>query len=243
MKTYYIYKFQNKINGKIYIGKTNDLSKRYKEHLCDRRGNSIFHKAIDKYGEESFVFEVIAKTDSYEQANMMEKLYIALYGSYKPNGYNMTRGGDGGSMWNAIPVVRLTVDGEFVKRYDSATEPSSEGFCVSNVLECCKDAHKSCHGYTFMFETEYLKNGGRKKLPKRKTSVQIYQCDLDGNFIRSFSSVIEASNALGIFHSGISNCLAGRYKNCGGYIFVYPEDFPIKDMEARKPRKKGKKIA
>lgn len=243
MKTYYIYKFQNKINGKIYIGKTNDLLKRYKEHLFDRRGNSMFHRAIDKYGVDSFSFDVVATAKTQEQANTMERLYIALYKSYKPNGYNMTKGGDGGSMWNAIPVVRLTVDGEFVKRYDSATEPSSEGFCVSDVLTCCRDAHRSCNGYTFMFESEYLEIGGRKKLPKRRTNTQVYQCSLNGEFIRSFDSVREASNALGILHSGISSCLTGRYKSCGGYIFVYPKDFPIKDIKARKPKKKGKRIA
>lgn len=44
-----IYKWTNKINGKVYIGKTIDEIKRRSAHKKDRRCYSYFHKAIDKY--------------------------------------------------------------------------------------------------------------------------------------------------------------------------------------------------
>ena len=52
-----IYYFENKINGKMYIGKTFDFSKRIKEHLmCSKVAKPAYpiHKAIKKYGLSNF---------------------------------------------------------------------------------------------------------------------------------------------------------------------------------------------
>ena len=48
-----IYRAICKINGKSYIGQTNDFQRRKKEHL---RANDDypFHRAIKKYGEKAF---------------------------------------------------------------------------------------------------------------------------------------------------------------------------------------------
>ena len=105
-----IYKAQNKINGKIYIGKTNNLPKRIREHTrYDVNNNLMFHKAIKSYGEENFEWEVIDQTDDLQKANELESYYIKKYNSFKPNGYNMTFGGDGGNAHNAVPIVCLTL--------------------------------------------------------------------------------------------------------------------------------------
>lgn len=37
--------------------------------------------------------------------------------------------------------------------------------------------------------------------------------------------------------------LSKNYKTANGFIFVYEEDFPIKDIDVYKKSKKGKKIA
>ena len=60
----YIYKVTNLINGKIYIGQTcYSIEKRIKQHISEaNRGNisnSLFHKAILKYGIENFTFEIV----------------------------------------------------------------------------------------------------------------------------------------------------------------------------------------
>ena len=112
MKTYYIYKATNRINGKSYIGQAINFKKRKNEHLYVRDArhdpNSIFHKALDKYGADNFDWEILGTIPGKYFADAFERSMIQEYNTYKPNGYNMTKGGDGGSMWNAIPVVRLT---------------------------------------------------------------------------------------------------------------------------------------
>ena len=50
----YVYKIRNKINGKVYIGQTNNLERRLKEHRFDKRSHKPIHDAIKKYGFENF---------------------------------------------------------------------------------------------------------------------------------------------------------------------------------------------
>jgi len=101
-----IYKFTNKVNHKIYIGKSVNVYGRYESHkktaLSGKK--TLFYNALRKYGIDNFDFEII-KECSREELNEYEKFYIKLYDSNNPQyGYNMTPGGDGGAMtygpWN-----------------------------------------------------------------------------------------------------------------------------------------------
>lgn len=88
-----IYKAQNKINGKIYIGQTvESLAKRISCHLCQK---TYFGNALRKYGVESFDILQIDSADSKQSLNAKEINWIAFYKSKAPNGYNLTDGGEG----------------------------------------------------------------------------------------------------------------------------------------------------
>ena len=65
-KEFVIYTATNKINGKIYVGKTYNFEKRRKEHFYDIDDDIPFHRALKKYGVENFEWKIIdrAKTDS-----------------------------------------------------------------------------------------------------------------------------------------------------------------------------------
>ena len=245
MKKYYIYKATNILNGMSYIGQSVHPEERFQQHHTDRRNkNSIFHRAIDKYGSDSFKWEILVKVDGKESANKAEKHFIERENTYKPNGYNMTKGGDGGSMWNVRPVVQLTKDGEYVSRYESATEAGRAGYGQSVVSACCAEKIQTCKGYIFMFESDYLANGPRKmvkRMPNRAKA--IIQCDREGNMIKRFPMIKDASEELGIPHNEIISCAKGRMKTAHNFIFVYEDDYPIKNLEERAPRKKGRKVA
>ena len=250
MQTYYIYMATNKINGKSYIGQTKDFEHRKKTHIQRRDGycdpNSIFHKALDKYGADNFEWTILATIPGKELANAFERYFIAVYNTFKPNGYNLTKGGDGGSMWNAIPIVRLTPDGKFIKRYDCAADTIADGFYNGCAIRCCRKPYMEVNGSIFMFEEDYKKYGPRKKAKKPRFDYQkraIYQCDMDGNLIKKFDRIADAEEELGIGHSHIVGCARGTYKTASGFIFVYPEDFPIKDIESKKKKKAGCKVA
>ena len=102
---YYIYKYTNKINGKVYIGQTNNLQKRFNGHKSEafnpksKGYNLPFHCAIRKYGIKNFIYEVLEEIEDGESQDFIndrEIFFIDFYHSLTTeNGYNLTVGGDG----------------------------------------------------------------------------------------------------------------------------------------------------
>lgn len=95
---FYIYIFKNKLNNKIYIGKTNNIIRRNREHLSESKSgeNRHFYNAIRKYGFENFDQKILFECENEDQAYQMEQYYIALHQSNdKSKGYNSTTGGEG----------------------------------------------------------------------------------------------------------------------------------------------------
>lgn len=94
----YIYKITNKLNQKVYIGKTlRDPKIRWREHIEDSRHPDLpLQRAFDKYGIEAFEFTVLEQINDDSLLNEREKYYINKFNSYK-KGYNATIGGDGGT--------------------------------------------------------------------------------------------------------------------------------------------------
>lgn len=104
-----IYRAINKINGKSYIGKTEkSLEKRQEWHLASVKQESkfAFHRALAKYGIDSFEWQVLDTATDLQDLNTKEQHYIALHESFGPNGYNMTAGGEGQTGWNPSSETR-----------------------------------------------------------------------------------------------------------------------------------------
>jgi predicted GIY-YIG superfamily endonuclease len=120
-----VYKATNKVNGKVYIGITqNDITYRINQHIkSTQMGSKLsFHCAIRKHGVDNFSFEIIDKADDRIMLQQLEKQYIKQYRSNK-NGYNMTTGGDGYHPIEYAPYVLDIANGMgispnmFIKRY------------------------------------------------------------------------------------------------------------------------------
>lgn len=85
-----IYKITNKLSGKTYIGQSNDIERRLKEHKYKK--DIPIELAIQKYGVENFIFEILEECPLNE-LDEKEKYYINLYNTYRGNGYNCNEGG------------------------------------------------------------------------------------------------------------------------------------------------------
>ena len=91
-----IYKIVNKTNNKIYVGSATDLKRRWREHKYKLRkgihSNKHLLSAWNKYGEESFEFEIIEEHESLDKDYLLlrENYYIDLLDSkVNTNGYNI----------------------------------------------------------------------------------------------------------------------------------------------------------
>jgi len=87
-----IYKITNKLNGKIYIGKTKqELKNRWQQHCYEARKDSTyrFHVAIREFGRDSFQVEVVFETEDPVELAAKEYELIVFYNSVDPTvGYN-----------------------------------------------------------------------------------------------------------------------------------------------------------
>ena len=103
-----IYMYENKINGKKYIGKAKNFNIRHKQHIKSsynennsRDYNCCFHRAIRKYGINNFKIKILAENLTNKQMNDYEKFFIKRYNtlSKNNNGYNIAEGGEGGNLF------------------------------------------------------------------------------------------------------------------------------------------------
>lgn len=100
---YYIYCYTNKTNNYKYVGQTNNLNRRIREHRSCAFNekassyNDLIHKKIREYGEDNFEITVIEKlyTEDICEVNKREQYWIEKENSYCGNGagYNMDLGG------------------------------------------------------------------------------------------------------------------------------------------------------
>lgn len=208
-----IYKITNKVNGKVYIGKTTCvIEKRFREHINDskkeRCNKRPLYDAINKYGEDNFYIEIVETDIPDENINDREIFYIRYFNSYvgfeNSNGYNATLGGDSRRYKN-IDIAVILSD------YD-------------NGLSCLEIGKK--HRIDYSYVSDILRANDRKVLnSKERQSKSIYQIDKDtGEIIAKFNSAGDASIAL--FgnkrkRSSINNALVGYQNTAFGYRWEF----------------------
>jgi len=224
-----IYKYQNLINGKIYIGKGLDIAQRRRDHRSDadnQKDNCIFHKALRKYGENNFSFEIIEECLP-EQLDEREQYWINFYHSYIQDplcqgGYNMTPGGDGGqgSLFKK-PVYQYDLMGNFIQEFESASEAARQlNLFKSNLTAACRGETSQCGG----FQWKYKNDNKEIKMIAIKNGKLVAQYDKNMNLIKIYLSAIEAAKETGIGVGSIRNCCNGFSKTGGGYIWKHWEE-------------------
>lgn len=193
-----VYKITNKINGKIYIGQTiGSLEKRWREHCCKSSHCYRLRKAIEKYGKDSFLKEIVWSGCGNEEVlcrclDAMEVAFINYYDSIN-KGYNVSKGGRGNSCKVSIETKEKLSKISKGKHYSPETE--------------FKMGHTPWNkGRQYMTEENN----------KRKVSVQQWKGE---SYIRDFESINEAARITGINAGGISAAVNGKQKTAGGFLW------------------------
>ena len=98
----YVYKIENLINHKIYVGQTTiKPDKRKNVHFYELHkkihSNPYLQNSFNKYGESNFKFSVLNWANSQDELNDLEIHYITKYKSLNKNyGFNLRAGGGNG---------------------------------------------------------------------------------------------------------------------------------------------------
>lgn len=217
-----IYKVTNKINNKVYIGKSTDIYYRWKEHIRNKDKKDfqyVFARALRKYGETNFSWEIVERCNE-TVLNDKEIFYIKKFNSFIGEkgswGYNMTRGGDGQS-GVGIVVYQYSLKGEYIGQFESVASASiNTGTNASGIINCCAHRRKSSGGFIWSYEKKenispYTHNN----------NVPVAQYTKDGEFIKFFETVTEAAKSVSRTKTQITMCCRNKTPSCGGYIWRY----------------------
>ena len=88
-----IYGIKNIVNGKIYIGSSNNIQRRFRKHKTElntkTHSNKYLERAYEKYGKNNFEF-IILEECNLQELIQKEILYIKKYNSLNTlKGYNL----------------------------------------------------------------------------------------------------------------------------------------------------------
>jgi predicted GIY-YIG superfamily endonuclease len=216
-----IYKIENLINGKIYIGQSIDIEKRWSVHKAELNRNyhcnNHLQNAWNKYGEENFEFVIIEECDN-SQLNEREIYWIDKYGSYI-NGYNLTSGG-GNTESFSKPVIQFDCNGNELCRFLSVSEAeTSTNICYSQISECCCNKRKTAGGYIWQYADGFTAISQWHF--DARTRRKIKQLTMDRQLINIFPNSAEAKRVTGVCDTSIIRCCHGKLKTAGGYIWRF----------------------
>lgn len=110
-----VYKIENTITGKVYIGKTKCFYNRYHQHLTSYRRKE-YHKTnylllndYETFGIDSFTFEEIYYPLIKEELDSMESHFMEKYDSFNSdNGYNLRKDTEEGMIASDITSIKIS---------------------------------------------------------------------------------------------------------------------------------------
>lgn len=222
--TLYIHIVPKEISGyewdKYYVGITKqNPQKRWGSNGCGYK-NVYFSNAIKKYGWKNIKHIVITNKLLKLEAESLEICTIAyLKSNFRTNGYNISKGGEvaGGSRKGNIGQYDL--DGNLITIYsDFITASRAINVDRSVIYGCVTGLYLTVKGYMWRYVDE---NPVQKiepyHCPPKHNEKNVLQYDLDGNFIKEWANLNEASRYYNIeirpYRTIVTGAYMWKYKN------------------------------
>lgn len=200
-------------SGKYYIGKTLQEDKRRYRHLFDsKKGSNIpFHRAIRKYGIDSFKYSVLFRITSNkeERADIilcnMERFFIRVFIQRGYNLYNISSGGEGG--------------GNMTGRHFSTESKMKMSIAHKGKKQSKETIAK--RAFSLKGKRKLTKEDLDKLAQSRKRNLKaVLQYGLDGKFIKRWDNTPSIPPTIASYVA-LKACLNGKNKTCAGYIWKY----------------------
>lgn len=232
-------------NQPFYVGKGKNnrmLCHEREARNRDKYPHRTHHDAIREIIESglSIIYQKVLINVSEREALKEERRLIECYGRKCNNTgilLNAASGGvHGGS--SGKPVLKYTLDGEFIVEYPSIAIASEHntGATLQYISAVCRGKARSAGGFLWTFKDAeapiYLNLHYR--------SVVMYTHL--GKYVKNFQSVSDAASELDVTVSTISSACSGKSIHCGGFLFRYEGDHVPCVENLKTPRKRTRKV-
>lgn len=229
-----LYKIENKINGKIYIGKSIDIERRFTSHKytltknCKSYCNRYLKKSVEKYGIENFCFSVLETFDEINEIELAdaEVKWMDFYDSFNSNkGYNLKRDSSTKTLISDDTKMLLSLSRQKELNSNYGNKWNEEQKKIASDTQ--KKRHEAGIYYTDewrnkislksseLWKNEDLKKQMSIKVSKSKQKYKFHQIDKDGNHIFTWDSVED------IIRENPSYKWQNIYSVCNGYKKTY----------------------
>lgn len=232
-----------------YIGRTNDLQRRFYEHTVQGSHKKVIKNYTKNNSDLRFkILEFTDKLKAKEQ-KFIEAKWLA---KYRKKGINLLNIADPTKEIDLPePKAVLKIHPEslkILKEYKSTFSASKQGFDASAIAKCCnrylnkKGRGQLKHkGFFWIYAKDYqekpelLKNlyveyAHRQANTKAKKSINgskgkkaISQYTKSGVFVKHWESASTAARELNLKPAAINHCLMGRNKTSGNYIWKFKD--------------------
>lgn len=153
-------------------------------------------------------------------------------------------------------VVMYDLNGNMLKIFRSSTDASISVFKDkskrSGISKCVNGENKTAYGYIWRYYEDVLDNNNNiksnigcdvviKSNTRSKTdanNIRVCKFNLNGEYIRTYSSIKEASTDSDVGYNSIRACLNGKQNIAGGFRWkVFDNNYSIEIKENKKKKK------
>lgn len=255
-KKWKVYLHVSKIDGRIYCGITSQKIQQRWHYGNGYKGCSYFERAINKYGWDNFHHIVLMRNGTKDDALLLEKAIVLMCNLQNPNyGFNICDGGTAGSEISEEGKKRLhdtfyrsaSPNARKVVLFDYSTGNKLMTFdCMSECADFLNIKLSSLSRYlkpdSNAFRQKYFIRYAddvqdintllnidelKEKYKYIGRSLKINQYSLDGKYIRTFRSIVEASEETSASRPEISSCAIANpkgnnsKKSAGGFMWRF----------------------
>lgn len=242
-QSYELYCHTNTVNGKKYVGITmRGAEKRWGANGSRYKGQAIGY-AIEKYGWNAFEHEVLLTGLTKEQAEEEERRLIKELGTMVPNGYNLTSGGNLGTVLSdesreKLRAVHLgkSKNPEAVAKTAAAHRGKTVSTETRKKLSDALKGHKESEEWrrhigeglkgrkwTERQRENYMRNRVYCRGAEVATSRKVAQYTKSGELVMMFDCIRDAERTINNNHH-ISECCQGKVPSAGGYVWKYIDE-------------------
>jgi group I intron endonuclease len=234
-----IYKITNIVNGKGYVGQSNNIKRRWMEHKTPaKRRGIVLDRAFAKYGIDNFEFSVL----EYCKKSLLDEREIYYIKKLAPE-YNMNMGGSGNGGRSLSADVRSRLSIASKKHWLSKTEEERQKILSLHLIG-------PKNGHAVSIETRQKisqKLKGRKTSSwQKKRSSEVNSKLLIGNCrgnkkvvqidpsskrkIKIHDSIKSAAECVGVHPSGITAVLKKRQIRSGGFLWEFCNQWSVETI-------------